>query len=48
MPIMDGIEATRNIRQYIYNKGLPQPIILGCTGHCGEAYNERGYIGGIN
>ena len=48
MPIMDGMEATTKIRQYIYEKGLPQPVIVGCTGNCGEAYTQQGYLAGLN
>lgn len=33
MPVMDGITATRLIREYLYKEGIKQPIIIGVTGH---------------
>ena len=33
MPIMDGNEATNQIRQFLYDNNIKQPIISGCTGH---------------
>ncbi len=33
MPIMDGYQATREIRQYIKEKNLFQPLIIAVTAH---------------
>ena len=33
MPFMDGYEATAKIRQFLFNKGIMQPIIIAVTGH---------------
>jgi CheY-like chemotaxis protein len=33
MPIMDGYDATKEIRKFIHNAELPQPIISAVTGH---------------
>ena len=33
MPIMDGYEATKQIRTFIHNAELLQPIISAVTGH---------------
>jgi len=33
MPQMDGYEATDLIRRYLYERGLPQPVISAVTGH---------------
>jgi len=33
MPLMNGFEATRQIRQYLYKKRVRQPIISAVTGH---------------
>jgi len=33
MPFMDGYEATDKIRQYLFEKNILQPIIIGVTGH---------------
>ena len=38
MPVMDGYQATEKIREYIYSKELPQPIIIAVTGHCEDTY----------
>ena len=39
MPIMDGYEASEQIRQYVSKNNLFQPWIIACTGH-----NENEYI----
>ena len=33
MPIMDGFDATNQIRQYLEEKKLSQPVISAITGH---------------
>ena len=38
MPVLDGNEATKLIRQYMYEKELPQPVILAVTGHIEASY----------
>ena len=38
MPFMDVYEATDKIRQYLYNKGILQPIIIAVTGHTENIY----------
>ena len=38
MPILDGYEATTEIRNYLYYKNLRQPIIIAITGHTGDLY----------
>ena len=48
MPIMDGIEATNQIRQHMYDRNIPQPIIIGCSGHCEDNYLEQGFKAGLN
>ena len=39
MPIMDGYEASEQIRRYVSKNNLFQPWIIACTGH-----NENEYI----
>ena len=39
MPIMDGYEASEQIREFVNMNGLFQPAIIACTGH-----NENEYI----
>jgi two-component system sensor histidine kinase/response regulator len=33
MPVMDGIQATKKMRDYLTEKGKEQPGIIGVTGH---------------
>ena len=33
MPIMDGNEATKQIREYLDSLKIEQPTIIGLTGH---------------
>lgn len=48
MPIMGGCEATTKIREYLYNKGLSQPIIIGVTGHTEQQYVNYAIKSGMN
>ncbi len=41
MPIMDGNEATQKIRQFLYDNGIHQPIISGCTGHIEQSFIKK-------
>ena len=38
MPIMDGYEATKSIRNFIKFKNMKKPMIVACTGHTEEEY----------
>ena len=38
MPFMDGYEATNRIRQFLFEKDILQPIIIGVTGHTEDTY----------
>ena len=33
MPIMDGYQASLQIREYLYENGVDQPLIIAVTGH---------------
>ena len=33
MPVMDGYDACHNIRQFLYSRNIPQPLIIAVTGH---------------
>jgi CheY-like chemotaxis protein len=48
MPIMDGYEATQRIRQYLFDAGIEQPIIVAITGHVEEEYINRAINSGMN
>ena len=48
MPVMDGNESTRRIREYLYSKDIPQPIICGLTGHIEQSYVTRSIECGMN
>ena len=41
MPVIDGLEATKLIRNFLYNKNLEQPIIAAITGHSHQKYIEN-------
>jgi len=43
MPIMDGFEATDNIRSYVKRHNLPPPMIVACTGHTEEEYVKKAW-----
>ena len=48
MPFMDGYEATGKIRQYLFERGILQPIIIGVTGHVEDVYIQRALDSGMN
>ena len=51
MPVMDGIEATRKIREFYADRGVSlagQPIIIGITGHVEESFKTQGLQAGMN
>ena len=43
MPIMDGYEASENIRNFVRLNDLLQPMIVACTGHTEEKYIEKAW-----
>ena len=48
MPILDGYNATEQIRKYLYSKELVQPVIIAVTGHTEDTFIERAYRSGMN
>ena len=43
MPILDGYEASDQIREYIRDNGLHQPQIIALTGHTEEEYIKKAW-----
>jgi len=43
MPRKDGFEATDEIRQIHLERGLEDPVIIACTGHCELEYVEKAW-----
>ena len=43
MPFMDGYEATEQIRLYLFNKQIEQPIISAVTGHTEPMYVDKAF-----
>lgn len=43
MPILDGYEASDQIREYIRDNGLQQPQIIALTGHTEEEYIKKAW-----
>jgi CheY-like chemotaxis protein len=44
MPIMDGFEATDNIRNLLRKDNILQPMIIACTGHTEDEYIHKAWI----
>jgi len=43
MPIMDGFEATEQIRASLRQANQPQPLIIACTGHTEPEYIKKAW-----
>ena len=48
MPQLDGYQATMQIREYLYYKGLTQPIISAITGSTEQIYIDKAINAGMN
>jgi CheY-like chemotaxis protein len=48
MPIMDGYQATLEIRNYLKEIKLRQPIITAVTGHTEDSYVKKCFEYGMN
>ena len=48
MPFLDGYEATTRIREYLYTRGIRQPIISAVTGHTEKLYVAKAIDSGMN
>lgn len=43
MPVMDGFEATEELRSFYRQHKVPQPMIVACTGHVEEDFIKRAW-----
>ena len=51
MPVMDGLQATRLIRDHLNRLGIPrgaQPTIVGITGHVLDVFTDQGLEAGMD
>ncbi|TKA57871.1 hypothetical protein B0A49_11387 [Cryomyces minteri] len=48
MPIMDGLEATRNIRQYERERGLKPSTVIALTGLASATAQQEAFSSGID
>ena len=48
MPVLDGYEATKQIRTYCSQMKLQQPKIIACTGHTEQEFTEKAWNMGID
>lgn len=47
MPVMDGFEASKQIRQLLQSKGIRVPTIVALTGHVEDEFKVKAYESGI-
>ena len=43
MPICDGYKATEQIREYLSEKNLQQPVIVACTGNVEQSQIDHAF-----
>jgi CheY-like chemotaxis protein len=48
MPIMDGYNSTYQIRKFLTENRIKQPIITAVTGHTEESYVKKCFEYGMN
>ena len=48
MPVMDGYDASSEIRDFYLLKKAPQPLIVACTGHVEEDFIKKAWHHGID
>lgn len=44
MPVMDGYEATSEIREFYRQNQVMQPMIVACTGHVEEQFIMKAWM----
>ena len=48
MPVLDGFEATRLIRQYLNERCIQQPLIVAVTAYNTQGFEEKCYESGMD
>ena len=48
MPILDGYQATKEIRENINRAGLKQPMVVACTGNEDESHVAKAWRSEMN
>ena len=48
MPFKNGFNATEEIREYLYEMNLYQPIIIAVTGQTDDPNKNKGRLCGMN
>ena len=48
MPVLNGIDATNKIREFINSMNVPQPTIIGVTGHVQTCFKNQGLENGMD
>ena len=48
MPFMDGYDTTESIREFLFENGIQQPIIVAVSGHAEQSYVDRAINAGMN
>ena len=48
MPVMDGFEASQQIRSFYRSKQITQPLIVACTGHIEPSFAQRAWANEID
>lgn len=48
MPLLDGYESTKCIRNYYKSQNINQPLIVACTGHAEEEFIRKAWTSYID
>ena len=48
MPVMNGYDASQEIREFYRQLQVPQPMIIACTGHMEEEFIKKAWLHDID